>query len=226
MLIAFPGSESVPRPAMPTVLAAPLQELRGYWEALRDHGCAPFRSQINPRGMEGALAGAFILERVAPGVARFRIAGSLIGDVVGCDARGMPLSVLFDPRGRAQLGEAVERVFAGPAMLELRLEAERGLGRPALSAQALLLPLRNEKGETDLAIGCLSLSGEPGRKARRFFTASSTVTPLQPGGGESRPREEQPMRGMQALAEGFAETANEFIPRGAERSYLRLVRND
>jgi len=32
------------------------------------------RSQIDPRGLEQVLPSAFILERIAPGVARFRIA--------------------------------------------------------------------------------------------------------------------------------------------------------
>jgi hypothetical protein len=225
MLIAFPGSDRVFGSAPAAVLAAPLQELRGYWEALREEGRAPFRSQINPRGMEGALAGAFIVERVAPGVARFRIAGALIGDLVGCDPRGMPLSVLFDPRGRAQLAEAVEQVFIGPAMLDLRLEAERGLGRAALSAQALLLPLRNEMGETDLAIGCMALSGEPERRARRFFASGSTVTPLQVGGGEGRGQPGRHVAEPLPLVEGFAEPAAAFASASAERSYLRLVRD-
>ncbi|GHC58492.1 PAS domain-containing protein [Gemmobacter tilapiae] len=225
MLIVFPGSDRFQAPAPAPILAAPLQELRGYWEALREDGRAPFRSQINPRGMEGALAGAFIVERVAPSVARFRIAGALIGDLVGCDPRGMPMSVLFDPRGRAQMGADVEQVFTGPALLELRLEAERGLGRSALAAQALLLPLRNDMGETDLAIGCLALSGEPGRRARRFFAASSTVTPLLAGGGEVRGKAGRHVAEPLPLVEGFAEPATVFSPPSAERSYLRLVRD-
>lgn len=180
MLISFPGlgHRSEKTNAAEAEARRVLQQMRGYWEAQREGVLPPKRSQIDPRGLEGALSGAFILERVAPGVARFRIAGSHLAELAGCDPRGMPMSVLFEPRGRSHLGDALEQVFNGPATLEMQLEAERGVGRPALTAQVMILPLRNDWGKTDLAIGVVALIGEVGKRARRFHIARVTVTAL------------------------------------------------
>jgi hypothetical protein len=217
MLISFPGFDRrVAHSADSVGWTAPLAQLQSYWESLRQGFLPPFRSQIDPRGIESALGAAFILERVAPGVARFRIAGMQVGELAGCDPRGMPFSVLFDPAGRKSLGGALDTVFDQPAMLTLRVEAERSIGRSPLSGQILILPLRSETGSMDLAVGCLALSGDPGPRTRRFHIAQSTQTALFPN--------TQP-----AVIAGFAEPAAGFaapLQKAAspsERSYLRLL---
>ena len=191
-----------------------LAEVRGYWEGLRQGGKPPLRSELDPRGMAGALEHSFILERVAPGVARFRIAGMNLTDLMGMEVRGMPVLSLIDPPARADFGLALERVFAGPAILEMTLEAERGIGRPALEGRLLVLPLRNRAGTTALALGCLATDGAIGRAPRRFAIARQTLTPLVAA----------PAREM---AEGMAEAAAPFA--GPTRPvpghpYLRLVK--
>eukprot|EP01036_Dinobryon_divergens_P019242 gene19242-26245_t len=62
-------------------------------------------------------------------------------DLIGLDVRGMPLSTLFDPAARTRLAEGLEAVFTAPAILEMWLEADRGLGRPRLEGRMLVLPL-------------------------------------------------------------------------------------
>lgn len=155
------GGSGGPRFAM-------LAEVRAYWEGLRDGGALPERDRIDPRGISGALENTFLLERVAPGLGRFRIAGMQLHDLMGMDVRGMPMSALFEPSVRNRLSDALEGVFSGPAVLELWLEAERGIGRPALEARMIVLPLVGSKGETDLALGCLAMEGALGRAPRRF----------------------------------------------------------
>lgn len=196
---------------------AMINEVRAYWEALRDGGNMPLRAQINPRGIEGALEGAFILERIAPGVARFRLAGMHLVDLMGMEVRGMPLSALFDPPGRNALAIGLEQVFAAPAVLELRLAAERGIGKPELCGRMLLLPLRDDGGQTRLALGCLATEGEIGRKPRRFHITTSTLQPLQ-----------QAKTSGPLLARGLAEPPAQFThpPAVAARPYLRLVKSD
>ncbi len=147
---------------------AMLAEVRAYWEGLRDGGSLPARDHIDPRGIAGALENTFLLERVAPGVARFRIAGMQLHDLMGMDVRGMPMSALFEPAARNRLADGIEGVFSDPAVLELWLEAERGIGRPSLEGRMILLPLVGSKGETDLALGCLAMEGALGRAPRRF----------------------------------------------------------
>lgn len=53
---------------------AVLQLVRGYWEALRVAGGLPQRAQIDPRGMVDCLDKVFLIEQIAPGLARFRLA--------------------------------------------------------------------------------------------------------------------------------------------------------
>ncbi|HMO09345.1 MAG TPA: PAS domain-containing protein [Paracoccaceae bacterium] len=188
-----------------------LAATRAYWEALRSaQGTAiPDRTRIDPRGIGGALDCAFIADRVAPGVARFRLAGSVICDLMGMDVRGMPVLSLIEPHARAALAEAVETVLTAPAILTLSLEAERGIGRPALEGRMLMLPLRRVNGEAGLALGCLALDGQIGRAPRRFAIARRLVEPLAP---------------LPAL-EGMAEPASPYAPPrpAAGRPHLRLV---
>lgn len=157
----------------------PLQSVRGYWEALRHDGGIPLRADVDPRGMASCLEHVFLLERVAPGLARFRLAGMHLTDLMGMDVRGMPLSALFEPAARFRLSLAVEQVFAAPAVLEIGLEAERGVGRKALAGRMILLPLRGDGRESPLALGCLVSEGTIGRAPRRFAVTNMLVETLQ-----------------------------------------------
>ena len=145
-----------------------LAQVRAYWQGLRQGTALPTRDKIDPRGIAEALESTFLLERIAPGVARFRIAGLHLHDLIGLDVRGMPLSTLFDPASRKRLSDGVEAVFTSPAILEMWLEAECGLGRPHLEGRMLLLPLGDTQGHTTLALGCLAMAGGMGRAPRRF----------------------------------------------------------
>ena len=149
-----------------------LQQVRAYWEALRDTGRLPLRSAIDPRGLATALEQVFLIERIAPGHARFRLAGNLFHDLMGMDVRGMPLSALLDTVARQRLQPALEDVFAEATALHLGLEAERGLGRPAISGRMLLLPLRGAGDEPMMALGVQAVTGAVGRAPRRFGISS------------------------------------------------------
>ena len=188
-----------------------LQEVRAYWEALRIGGALPRREQIDPRGIAGALENVFLVERIAPGLARFRLAGMHLTDLMGMEVRGMPLSSLFDPDARPRLAEAVEQVFAGPSALDLWLEGERGIGRPALEARMCLLPLTGSLGEPSLALGCLASVGAIGRGPRRFALSGMVREPLV-------------VRAAAAPQVAFAESPAAYLPpppRG--KPMLRLV---
>lgn len=198
-----------------------IREVEGYWQALRAGRLVPRRSEVDPRGIERALEFAFVLERIAPGLARLRIAGSHLGDLMGMEVRGMPLSAFFTPDGRAICGEVLEQVFDTPAVAELRLEAERGIGKPAIDARMLLLPLKSDLGDITRALGVLSTQGETGRAPRRFDVVGQRVTKLLT---DTAPAPKIPA----APVPGFAEPAPQFagMPRPAERAYLRLVQDD
>ena len=155
-----------------------IQAVRGYWEALRVDGALPRRDQIDPRGIAQALEQVFLIERIAPGLARFRLAGMHLNEIMGMDVRGMPLTTLFEPAARDRITEALEPVFLGPSVLEAWLEAERGIGKPALDARMILLPLMGSGAEPRLALGCLASFGMVGRTPRRFGVAGLVREPL------------------------------------------------
>ena len=191
-----------------------IQAVRGYWEALRTGGALPRRDQIDPRGIAQALENVFLIERIAPGLARFRLAGMHVNDIMGLDVRGMPLTTLFEPNARTRITDALEPVFAGPSVLEIWLEAERGIGKPALEARMILLPLTGSAGEPGLALGCLASVGTIGRMPRRFGVAGLVREPLAAPTAEL----------LVARDYSFAEAAVTYLPpppRGMP--HLRLV---
>lgn len=193
-----------------------LAQLRGYWEGLRAGGRLPARSEIDPRGIERALEFAFVADRVAPGVARLRLAGMHLNDLLGMEVRGMPLTALIDPAFRDAVQDHVERAFAAPAVVELRLDAAAGIGRPALSARLLLLPLRDERGEGCRLLGGLACDGTIGRAPRRFRLVSASVQEI--GGGAEPPTAARPAI---EPAEGLADAPSPF--KAALGRHLRLV---
>lgn len=166
---------------------AGLAELRGYWEALREGNAPPLRARISPRGIAGILEQAVMLERVAPGVARVRLAGMAVNDLMGMEVRGMPLTAMFAPASIGRISDGLEALFAGPAILDAEIEAERGFGRPRLEARLMLLPVCSVPGVCDLALGAFALRGEPGRPPRRFAVSRLLREPLMPEGPLRRP---------------------------------------
>ncbi|WP_225029606.1 PAS domain-containing protein [Xinfangfangia pollutisoli] len=191
----------------------PLQVLRAYWEGLRDaQGGLPARSDIDPRGLAPALDQVFIAERIGTGLIRMRISGMGLTDLAGLDMKGLPLSTLFLPEARARLAEVIERVFTLPVAAELHLEAERTIGRPALAARLLLLPLRSVGGKCDLVLGCLATEGQIGRAPRRFAIARAVEERLILAGDAPMP---QALAPEPALIPAFAEApapAPELLP--------------
>jgi len=210
-----------------------LAEVRAYWEGLRKGRAVPGRAEVNPRGIERALEYAFILERIAPGMARFRLAGMHLNDVLGMEVRGMPLSAFFMPEARKQISQVLEEMFQHPAVAELGLVAEAGFGKPALTARLLLLPLSSDFGDVNRALGCLVSEGKIGRTPRRFVVSSAQCSPILAGTpieasavspiqisdlASSAPRHAAP--GLAEAPSCFASTPE------ARRALLRLVKSD
>ena len=158
-----------------------LREIETYWEALREDRDMPIRAEVDPRGIQRALRHAFILERMAPGMARIRVGGSLLTDVMGMDVRGMPVSSLIGTAARDSFRLVLEDVFRGPARARLCLSGERGMGRPALKGEMLLLPLRSSKGDVTRVLGGLEIEGQIGTQPRRFGLESSFLRELREG---------------------------------------------
>ena len=144
-----------------------LDLVEDYWDSLRDLRPMPRRDELDPRALSGALAGAFVVERVAPGLARVRLAGSHLSDLLGMEVRGMPISAMFEPQTRGRLAEALETAFASPAVVRAGLSCHGSIGRPALTGGMVLLPLMSDTGDVRELLGALSMNGPTGRPPRR-----------------------------------------------------------
>jgi hypothetical protein len=165
-----------------------LGQIEAYWNELRGNRLVPARTDVDPRRIEDLLEYAFILERIAPGMARFRLAGMHLNDLMGMEVRGMPLTAFFDPEARTTVSAALERVFTEPAIATLTLKGERGIGRPALEGRLLLLPLKSDFGEVSRVLGCLVTLGPVGRTPRRFQVTGERIRPILGAAGEARRR--------------------------------------
>ncbi len=154
--------------AMPGADNPTLNSLETYWRALRHARHIPARNDIRPHEIDSALPHAFILQRVAPGVARMRVAGQQLHDLLKMDARGMPISTFFQTSARDQIAELVEKAFSEPAIIAVPLVSQGTIIRSTLYGTMLLLPLRDEEGQTSRVLGALVTEGNHGNRPRRF----------------------------------------------------------
>ena len=106
----------------------------------------------------------------------------------------------------------------------------RGIGRPALEARMLVLPLTAARGEIGLALGCLAMHGALGRAPRRFAVAGVMSEKIDRRTLDRRATERTMSYNAEAdrrrpeLAEGLAEAALPFTPRPPRgKPNLRLV---
>jgi len=152
-----------------------LAELERYWRDLRGARRLPVRSEVDPARIDAVLPYAFVIERVAQGIARLRVTGQKLNASLGMDARGMPLSSFFTPAARPLLAAHLETVFDGPALVDLPLTSARGLGRPLLTGRLMILPLLGSDGTVSRALGALLTDGMIGRAPRRFDIAPGEV---------------------------------------------------
>jgi hypothetical protein len=215
---------------------APLHRVRAYWDGLRGTDLIPRRRLIEPHGLRDALAHVFLIERIAPGQARFRLAGTHLTQVMGMEVRGMPLSAILVPASRDGARALVEAVFAGPSVVELALESDRGLGRPALQGRMILLPVGDDDENCDRALGCLVTEGDIGRGPRRFAITrqrTETVLPRPPvPPARQAPAFAEDQRAFTPPAHPApAFSATDPIPAGVQppprgKPQLRIVRND
>lgn len=187
-----------------------IRQAEAYWRALCRDGEVPLRTRIDPRGLGNVLQYAFMLERIAPGLARFRLAGQHLIDLAGMEVRGMPLTAFFVPAARGRIASVLEAVFDRPSIAELTLSGQArhrtGEGR------MILLPLRCDRGEISRALGVLvAESAGDAVPPCRFDLAATALSPA------GRPAPDRP----EPAVPGFAESQ---APLGGRAPHLRVVK--
>lgn len=198
---------------------SPIRQAEAYWTALRQGGSIPRRSDVDPRGLENLLHCAFVLEGVAPGIARFRIAGRHIAEITGMEVRGMPITALFTPLSRKTMSDALTDVFSSPAIAELTLSAEPLAGQGSFEAHMVLLPLKDDNDKITRALGVVVSEDVEQRQAARFNITG--ISSRRVGGLTYSAARKVPADG--AESKGFADAPQPF-ERGVR--HLRLVKTD
>ncbi|WP_286906585.1 PAS domain-containing protein [Roseovarius sp.] len=211
---------------------AALDAICDYWHGLRRGHTVPRRADLDPRGFSDHVSSVFVLEKIAPGLARFRIAGQQVSEVMGMDLRGMPLSALIQLGSRDALQADLVRLFEEPAILRMRLRSGA-----RLTGAMLLLPLRSDLGDVSRALGILRTRGPVGSGVNRFGITSSSIQSigqaqgLPPGYPLPTASPTASPTAHPAPQPGFAERQLDFLAPGpdaphhpSERPYLRLVR--
>jgi hypothetical protein len=205
-----------------------LSQIEAYWEALRGSRQMPKRSEIDPRGIESALEYTFVLERIAIGMARLRIAGSHLNNLMGMEVRGMPLTSFITPNGRREMGDMLEEVFQRPSVCEVRLSAEVGRNKPAMDARMLLLPLKSDLGDVSRVLGCFVARGEMGNQPRRFDVVGTKTRPLTNTTADVDASGHLEAVSGNDTMKGFRESQVDYTStsKRPQKPYLRLIKND
>ncbi len=159
---------------------AVLDDLERYWRSLRGASRLPVRHEIDPARIDAALPHSFVLERVAPGVARMRVAGQKLSALFGMEARGMPISSLFAAGDRVPLATMLELAFKTPALVEFAVRSPRRVGRPLLAGRMLLLPLLDNDGQVTRALGAVVLDGANGKTPRHLEIPVEVAPRIEP----------------------------------------------
>jgi hypothetical protein len=133
-----------------------------YWDDKRGVAQAPDRSEIEPGAVRELLGDIFVLSYDAAAGYPFRVAGTRVCALLGCDLKDRSFSALFAADGRREIEEIVAVVaeetlaaVAGitataqdgsPAHLELLLLPFNARAHTPLSLTGLLAPFEREYG--------------------------------------------------------------------------------
>jgi hypothetical protein len=136
------------------------REFFAYWDGKRGPARAPDRSEIEPGAVRELLGDIFVLSFDPPGGYPFRVAGTRVCALLGCDQKGQSFSALFKPQSRREIediiGIVAEEMLAAVAgisaitddgsvaHLELLLLPFNNRAHTPLSLTGLLVPLGGE----------------------------------------------------------------------------------
>lgn len=136
-------------------------ELFQYWNAIRGGRDLPRRDEIAPADIRSLLPDLFILQKQADGTIRYRLAGTRVCTLFGCELRGQRFSVLWRDTETAEVTTIAERVMTHCAPMLISARGETAAG-DVLELEVLLAPLASADGDNDRVLGALSpLSGPP-----------------------------------------------------------------
>ncbi|MCI5094804.1 MAG: PAS domain-containing protein [Rhodobacteraceae bacterium] len=196
-------------------LAPPIRQADAYWTALfEESGSVPLRSRVDPRGLQGVLDHAFILERSDAEGTVFRLSGQMVCQTADEDLRGRSFLSLFPDTAHPRIAAVLEHMFEAPAVAQLAL---RCASAPIATASMLLMPLRSDDGAINRALGVMVANPIPVDPPYLFELENADLRSVRERSRKMADVAIQPPRPQRAAA--FAETQAPLT--GA--SHLRLV---
>jgi hypothetical protein len=138
------------------------REFFAYWDEKRGAARAPDRSEIEPGAVRELLGDIFVLSYDATSGYPFRVAGTRVCALLGCDLKDKSFSALFEAHARREIEEIVavvaEEMLAAVAgvtataqdgsvaHLELLLLPFNARAHAPISLTGLLTPFASEQG--------------------------------------------------------------------------------
>ncbi|HEV7881667.1 PAS domain-containing protein [Bradyrhizobium sp.] len=147
------------------------REFFAYWDQQRGHARAPDRGEIEPGAVRELLGDIFVLSYDPSAGYPFRVAGTRVCALLGCDRKGSSFSALFNPGCRREIedivGVVAEEMLA--AVAGITATAEDGA---VAHLELLLLPF-NHRAHTPLSLtGLLAPFGGSHGAVRDFNLTS------------------------------------------------------
>src|SRR5580692_3782391 len=147
------------------------REFFAYWDEKRGLARAPDRSEIEPGAVRELLGDIFVLSCDGAAGYPFRVAGTRVCALLGCDLKDRSFSALFEPAGRREIEEIIAVVAEELLAAVAGITATAEDGRIA-HLELLLLPF-NSRAHTPLSLTGLLAPFEDGHSILRDFKLTS-----------------------------------------------------
>lgn len=143
------------------------REFFAYWDEKRGDARAPDRSEIEPGAVRELLGDIFVLSYDAASGYPFRVAGTRVCALLGCDLKDRSFSALFTPDARREIEEIIAVVSEEMLAAVAGITATSQDGSVA-HLELLLLPF-NARAHTPISLTGLLAPFESERSLLRDF---------------------------------------------------------
>ena len=147
------------------------REFFAYWDEKRGDGRAPDRSEIEPGAVRELLGDIFVLSYDGAAGHPFRVAGTRVCALLGCDLKDRSFSALFKPDARREIEDIIAVVAEEMLAAVAGITATSEDGSPA-HLELLLLPF-NARAHTPLSLTGLLAPFENGHRVLKDFKLTS-----------------------------------------------------
>ncbi len=134
---------------------ATTREVFAYWDNCRGNRPAPERSDIEPGAIRGVLCDTFILAFDHKAGHPFRLAGTRLCALMGCELKGEPFADLWRDGSREEIGTLLKTIAEETVGLVAAVKGETENGQ-TVDLELLLLPLRHRGRMPARLLGALS----------------------------------------------------------------------